>query len=152
MPATKSAWTNPGAHTPVAMEHIHRHSDGSIWGRGQTIDGVPTGYWEWYRKDATRMRSGHFDRGVQVGEWTTYDQRGAVYKVTVMKPKATTAATPGKASKAAKRSTPAKASKAPKAATAATAATPAKAAKAANAAKASRSAKPRTSPAKARSR
>ena len=31
------------------------------------------------------MRSGHFDAGRQVGEWTTYDHAGAVYKVTRMK-------------------------------------------------------------------
>ena len=33
------------------------------------------------------MRSGHFERGQQVGEWTTYDKHGEVYKVTTMKPK-----------------------------------------------------------------
>jgi hypothetical protein len=33
------------------------------------------------------MRSGHFEAGKQVGEWTTYDQSGAVYKVTKMKTK-----------------------------------------------------------------
>jgi antitoxin component YwqK of YwqJK toxin-antitoxin module len=33
------------------------------------------------------MRSGYFKNGVQFGEWTTYDQKGAVYKVTVIKQK-----------------------------------------------------------------
>ena len=69
------------------VEHTQYHRDGSIWARGQTIDGVPTGYWEWFRKDGVRMRSGHFKDGEQVGEWTTYDKTGAVYKVTIMKPK-----------------------------------------------------------------
>ena len=46
---------------------------------------VPRGYWEWFRKDGVRMRSGYFERGEQVGEWTTYDKKGAVYKVTTMK-------------------------------------------------------------------
>ena len=63
-------------------EHIQRHRDGSLWARGQTLDGLATGYWEWFRKDGIRMRSGHFEAGVQVGEWTTYDKTGAVYKVT----------------------------------------------------------------------
>lgn len=45
----------------------------------------PTGYWEWYRKDGTRLRSGWFEQGRQTGEWTTYDRNGAVYKVTRMK-------------------------------------------------------------------
>ena len=34
------------------------------------------------------MRSGTFENGEQVGEWTPYDQQGKVYKVTRMKPKA----------------------------------------------------------------
>jgi antitoxin component YwqK of YwqJK toxin-antitoxin module len=68
-------------------EHIQRHKDGSLWARGQTIDGVATGYWEWFRIDGTKLRSGHFENGEQVGEWTTYDKKGEVYKVTNMKRK-----------------------------------------------------------------
>jgi antitoxin component YwqK of YwqJK toxin-antitoxin module len=68
-------------------EHLQYHKDGSLWAKGQTIEGVPTGYWEWFRKDGTRMRSGYFENGGQVGEWTTYDRAGKVYKVTRMKPK-----------------------------------------------------------------
>jgi antitoxin component YwqK of YwqJK toxin-antitoxin module len=45
-------------------------------------DGVPDGYWEWFRKDGTKMRSGYFQKGKQVGEWTTYDKQGNMYKVT----------------------------------------------------------------------
>ena len=48
---------------------------------------VQTGYWEFFRKDGTRLRSGHFENGEQVGEWTTYDASGNVYKVTRMRPK-----------------------------------------------------------------
>jgi len=47
-----------------------------------------TGYWEWFRVDGTRMRSGSFVNGEQTGEWTTYDKRGEVCKVTTIKPKA----------------------------------------------------------------
>jgi antitoxin component YwqK of YwqJK toxin-antitoxin module len=72
---------------PNTKPHTEYHKDGSIWAKGQTIDGVPTGYWEWFRLDGTRMRSGHFKDGEQVGAWTTYDDSGAVYKVTQMKPK-----------------------------------------------------------------
>jgi hypothetical protein len=32
----------------------------------------------------TKMRSGHFDRGKRVGEWITYDKKGARYKTTVI--------------------------------------------------------------------
>jgi antitoxin component YwqK of YwqJK toxin-antitoxin module len=49
------------------------------------LDGIPTGYWEWFRKDGTKMRSGSFLQGEQVGEWTTYDREGKVYKVTQFK-------------------------------------------------------------------
>ena len=64
-----------------------RHRDGSLWARGQTVDDVATGYWEWFRKDGTMLRSGTFDNGEQVGDWTTYDKTGAPYKVTKIKPK-----------------------------------------------------------------
>ncbi len=68
--------------------HIQHHKDGSLWVKGQALDGLPTGFWEWFRKNGVRMRSRFFERGEQAGEWTTYDQSGAVYKVTTIKPKA----------------------------------------------------------------
>jgi antitoxin component YwqK of YwqJK toxin-antitoxin module len=69
---------------PKPQPHIQYHKDGSVWARGQTLDGLPTGYWEWFRKDGVRMRSGHFEAGAQVGSWTTYDKAGEVFKVTDM--------------------------------------------------------------------
>jgi antitoxin component YwqK of YwqJK toxin-antitoxin module len=68
-------------------KHVQYHKDGGVWAKGQTINGVLAGYWEWFRKDGTRMRSGTFDNGVLVGKWTTYDRSGDVYKVILMKPK-----------------------------------------------------------------
>ena len=62
--------------------HVERHRNGSVRARGPVVDGQPHGYWEWFRLDGTRLRSGSFDRGAAVGEWTTYDQSGAPYKVT----------------------------------------------------------------------
>jgi len=62
--------------------HVVHHRDGSIWAKGELLDGETDGYWEWFRVDGTKMRSGHFDRGKQVGEWITYDRDGKVYKVT----------------------------------------------------------------------
>jgi len=67
-----------------ATKHVQLHKDGSLWAKGQNLDGVPTGYWEWFRRDGTIMRSGSFENGQQVGEWTTYDKDGKVYKVTRM--------------------------------------------------------------------
>lgn len=63
------------------------HKDGSLWARGEMLDDMATGYWEWFRKDGVKMRSGYFDAGEPVGEWTTYDRDGKVYKVTQKKPK-----------------------------------------------------------------
>ncbi len=65
---------------PVA--ETHHHKDGSLRACGSRRGGELDGYWEWFRKDGTRLRSGHFDRGRRVGEWTTYDGNGNVHKVT----------------------------------------------------------------------
>lgn len=70
----------------TAIPFEQRHKGGTLMARGQMRDGVATGYWEWFRIDGTRLRSGHFEAGEQVGEWTTYDRSGRPYKVTVMKP------------------------------------------------------------------
>jgi antitoxin component YwqK of YwqJK toxin-antitoxin module len=70
-----------------AKPHIHYHKDGSVWAKGRTFDDVATGYWEWFRKDGSKLRSGYFENGKQTGEWTTYDRKGKPYKVTKMKPK-----------------------------------------------------------------
>lgn len=71
----------------MEREHIQYHKDGSIWARGQMVDDAASGYWEWFRIDGSKLRSGWFDNGRQVGEWTTYDRKGEVYKVTTIKPK-----------------------------------------------------------------
>lgn len=60
----------------------HYHKDGSVRAKGWLRDGALDGYREWFRKDGTKLRSGHFDNGERVGEWTTYDAKGEVYKVT----------------------------------------------------------------------
>ena len=67
----------------IPFEKLHK--DGSLRARGQTLDDLPTGYWEWFRKDGTRLRSGHFEKGEQIGDWTTYDATGGPYKVTRMR-------------------------------------------------------------------
>jgi len=71
---------------PRPKRHVLYHRDGSVWARGQLLGGAMTGYWEWFRLDGTIMRSGSFENGEQSGQWTTYDKRGKLYKVTKMKP------------------------------------------------------------------
>jgi len=66
-------------------QHTEYHKDGSVRAIGPMVEGVPVGYWEWFRLDGTKMRSGHFEKGEQTGEWTTYDKKGQIYKVTQMK-------------------------------------------------------------------
>ncbi|MBN1264666.1 MAG: hypothetical protein JXA25_04185 [Anaerolineales bacterium] len=66
-------------------EYTLNHKDGSIMAKGRVVNGLPVGYWQWFRKNGTLMRSGYFRDGIQVGEWTTYDKEGNVYKVTDMK-------------------------------------------------------------------
>jgi antitoxin component YwqK of YwqJK toxin-antitoxin module len=67
----------------VPSEPVEKyHKDGSLWARGFMDDDELDGYWEWFRLDGTRMRSGTFVRGMQTGEWTTYDLAGRIVKVT----------------------------------------------------------------------
>ena len=62
---------------------VKYHANGkTIWSKGKTINGIPDGYWEWYRVDGTLKRSGYFANGKQTGSWTTYDNKGKLYKVT----------------------------------------------------------------------
>ena len=76
---------------PQVADHERGRRHGRPVAHAQVVehrDGVPAGYWEWFRLDGTIMRSGTFEDGEQVGDWTTYDKNGKVYKVTTMKEKA----------------------------------------------------------------
>jgi antitoxin component YwqK of YwqJK toxin-antitoxin module len=65
--------------------HTVYHKDGSLWAKGNMVNDVLEGYWEWFRKDGTKMRSGHFRNGQPISEWITYDKCGEVYKITISK-------------------------------------------------------------------
>ncbi len=58
------------------------YTNGFLKARGSMKAGELHGYWQWFRKDGTIMRSGNFKSGQNVGEWITYDSSGKVYKVT----------------------------------------------------------------------
>ncbi len=64
--------------------YVKRHADGTVWAKGTTVDGVAHGYFEWFRKDGSKMRSGYFEHGKPTGEWTTYDKNGQPFKTTDM--------------------------------------------------------------------
>lgn len=56
---------------------IKYHANGkTIWSKGKIFNGKPDGYWEWFRVNGIIKRSGHFDKGTQVGIWITYDKDG----------------------------------------------------------------------------
>ncbi len=86
-PAAKDRGAKRARSSTKPREHLVHHRDGSLWARGEVTGAVMTGYWEWFRKDGSRMRSGSFEKGVPVGEWTTYDARGRIVKVTQLKRK-----------------------------------------------------------------
>jgi antitoxin component YwqK of YwqJK toxin-antitoxin module len=44
--------------------------------KGEYLEEEMHGPWEFYRKDGSLMRSGEFDRGVQIGIWRTFDRTG----------------------------------------------------------------------------
>ena len=67
-------------------ERIDRHEDGSLRAKGHIKDGELEGYWEWFRKDRAKMRSGYFENGKQADEWTTCDTDGKIVNVTKMRP------------------------------------------------------------------
>lgn len=53
--------------------------------RGEMSNGQMHGFWEFFRRDGSIMRSGSFEYGIQVGMWTTFDRNGTVVKQTQMK-------------------------------------------------------------------
>ena len=60
------------------------YENGNVKARGSMKDGELHGFWEWFRKDGSKMRSGHFSVGKQVGEWITYDHNSKIYKKKMM--------------------------------------------------------------------
>jgi antitoxin component YwqK of YwqJK toxin-antitoxin module len=50
--------------------------------KGEYQNGKMHGYWEFYRKDGSLMRSGTFDEDVQVGVWKTFARDGSLVKET----------------------------------------------------------------------
>lgn len=58
------------------------YPDGGLKAKGGMKDGELHGAWQWWRQDGSLLRTGTFDRGRQVREWTTYDRAGIAVKVT----------------------------------------------------------------------
>jgi antitoxin component YwqK of YwqJK toxin-antitoxin module len=65
-----------------AEPSVARYPNGNVRFRGAHLDGEMHGEWEFFRADGSRMRTGAFDRGKQIGVWRTYDRAGKVVKET----------------------------------------------------------------------
>ncbi len=61
---------------------IAHYPNGNVKFRGAYLEGEMHGEWTFYRADGSRMRTGGFDRGKQIGTWRTYDRAGKVVKET----------------------------------------------------------------------
>jgi len=70
------------AKDATPREHVEHYDNGVVKLRGAHLAGEMHGEWEFYRRDASLMRSGAFDRGRQVGIWRTWDRSGALLKET----------------------------------------------------------------------
>ena len=70
-------------HTGIEpREEIALYPGGSLKYSGFRLDGEVHGDWQWFRVDGSLMRTGTFDRGIQVGTWRTYDRSGRLVKET----------------------------------------------------------------------
>jgi antitoxin component YwqK of YwqJK toxin-antitoxin module len=65
-----------------AATGIAHYPNGNVKFRGAHLDGEMHGEWAFFRADGSKMRSGAFDRGKQIGVWRTYDRAGKVVKET----------------------------------------------------------------------
>ena len=73
--------SNPSEAAPETI----LYATGAMKARGFLLDGAMHGVWEFFRKDGTLMRTGHFDRGRQVGTWRTFERSGRLVKETTFR-------------------------------------------------------------------
>lgn len=59
---------------------VAHYANGKVKFSGFRLEGEMHGAWSFYRTDGSKMRSGKFDRGRQIGTWKTYDRSGRVVK------------------------------------------------------------------------
>ena len=67
---------------PSPDPEVTYYANGKVKYRGANLDGQMHGPWEFFRTDGSLMRAGSFDRGRQIGTWTTFDRDGRVVKET----------------------------------------------------------------------
>ena len=67
-----------------SVEETVQYGNGNIKYTGFLLEGAMHGAWSWYHTGGSLMRTGEFDRGLQVGRWRTYDGAGRVVKETAV--------------------------------------------------------------------
>ncbi len=60
----------------MKISSVTYYSDGSIHAIGKLKDGKREGYWKWYRRDATKLKTGYFVAGKLAKPWMKYDTKG----------------------------------------------------------------------------
>ncbi len=56
-------------------EFMEFYDNGFLKAKGKYREGEMHGYWEFFRRDGSIMRSGKLSHGEPVGEWTTYPRK-----------------------------------------------------------------------------
>ncbi len=70
---------SPREELVPAVDH---YDNGQVRFRGANLGGEMHGFWEFFRKDGSLLRSGAFEHGRQVGRWRTFGRDGRVVKET----------------------------------------------------------------------
>jgi antitoxin component YwqK of YwqJK toxin-antitoxin module len=68
--------------TPAPVAEVARYANGWPKFSGFRLGGQLHGAWQWYRADGSVLRTGAFDRDIQVGIWRTFDRSGRLVKET----------------------------------------------------------------------
>jgi uncharacterized protein YdhG (YjbR/CyaY superfamily) len=64
-------------------QFIEYYKNGGVKSKGHYKDSKMDGYWEFYRLDGSIMRTGTLIKGVQHGEWATFDKLGKLIKKSI---------------------------------------------------------------------
>lgn len=83
MPKKPTSSARVPKNGPAKTKSVKNYYDnGVLMYKGRLRDGKMHGKWEWFRRDATKMRTGEFDSGKQSGIWRTFDRDGRLVKET----------------------------------------------------------------------
>lgn len=64
----------------MKIPHIEYFKNRTIRAKGKLLKGKRDGYWKWYRKDGSKMKTGYFKEGKLAKEWMRYDKNGKLIR------------------------------------------------------------------------